>query len=127
MTQRGAGNVLMLCLEYTGQEESPMDADKSRDVVRATLFVERRILRALKLLAVQRDTTLRVLVNEGLREWLLQQEDQEERDADDAAHAAMMAARAQGEQGIPWEQVKAMLESDIATKEAAEATGELAS
>ncbi|MHB0869700.1 MAG: hypothetical protein ACYC66_03045 [Chloroflexota bacterium] len=67
--------------------------------VRLTVQLDdRRLYRALRHLAIEQDRSLRDIVVEALREWVLKQEGLEELE---------VIRETEGEESYPWEQVKA--------------------
>ena len=59
---------------------------------------DKELYRAIRHAAIERDKTLREIVIEALQEWLERQEEQEDLAA---------IAQAEGEETLPWDQVKA--------------------
>ncbi len=77
-----------------------MGAKKSKISVE---FDDPALLRALRVSAAERDTTMRAIVFEALRDWLRRKEQEED---------AAAIAEARDDELAPWEQVKARLGID---------------
>lgn len=70
---------------------------------------DKELYRAIKHAAIERDLTLREIVTEALQEWLEKQEEIEDLSA---------IAQAEGEETIPWEQVRSEMRAARETRHA---------